>query len=120
MLLALMLCVALACGSQVSAGIIPGIDGPTTGGVGDVDGDHPWGGDRAPAEDLVLVNTGTSTFTMFTGIPVIDILVTLWTDSPAITDEGTTLRGLTEVTTTRSTRASAVSSSSSKVRKALR
>jgi hypothetical protein len=122
MLLTLTLLVALACGSQVSAGIIPGLDNPTTGGVGENDGDHPWGGDRAPVEDLVLTNTGSSTFTHVTGIPVIDVLVNIWITSTTTTttSDAITTREVTAVTGTRSARTSTVSSSSFRGRKALR
>jgi len=117
MLLTLMLCVSLACGSSVHAGIIPGVDGPTLGGSGD-DGDHPWGGDRSPAGIPVTYSTVTANCTVLTGIPVVDVLITMYLEK----DTGTTYRMVTSTTAAaaKCARTSAVSSSSFSGRKALK
>ena len=123
-LLVLMLFAVLACGSQVSAGIVPGIDGPTTGDDGGLDGDHPWGGDRTPSDDLVLTNTESYTETFVTGITTLDILIRLWFQPATITSNASTYRGVasTPVSTSRKkATATAVSTSSSfSSRKALK
>lgn len=117
MLLTLMLCVSLACGSSVYAGIIPGVDGPTLGGDGN-DGDHPWGGDRSPAVIPVTYSVVTTSYSAVTGIPVVDVLITMYLEKETTTTYRTVTSSATA--TAKSARTSAVSSSSFSGRKALR